>query len=116
MRQLYFVFRAVTGTTEACTGNHPWEVVFSKSIKFDPCRDKSNFIFDISHNMCKNSGNTMWTCKDGGTCVHQGLVCDGYLHCPDGSDEDQTMCSQCPKQFGYPMDSRMLATFACPHR
>ena len=52
------------------------------------------------------------------------LVCDGYEHCYDGSDEDESMCSACDRNFGYPtltIDNNKfikdpLATYACRHR
>ena len=49
-----------------------------------------------------NSGD--WKCPDGGfmcttgmpTCINTTLLCDGYPHCYDGSDEDS--CGRCCRQ------------------
>lgn len=58
----------------------------------------------------------MWTCADENHCIHDYLVCDGYEHCQDGSDEDPLTCSRCPRTFGFPGGKIHLATFACQHR
>jgi len=57
----------------------------------------------------------MTYCKDNITCLHQALVCDGYVHCPDGSDEDEDACKVCPRAFGHRSDNP-LAAYACKHR
>ena len=44
----------------------------------------------------------MWQCKDNLTCIDDAIVCDGYFHCRDGSDEDEEMCRNCFRDFGYP--------------
>ena len=58
----------------------------------------------------------MFFCANNSTCIHNDIVCDGYEHCPDGSDEEENMCSQCPRTIGYPPDKLTKATFACKHR
>ena len=58
----------------------------------------------------------MKMCDDNETCIHHDLFCDGYLHCPDGSDENTEICSTCPRGFGYPPGKLNLATVSCTHR
>ena len=52
----------------------------------------------------------LWTCDDNITCIHNDLICDGNVHCADGSDENEEICSVCPKDFGYGVKR---ATFLC---
>ncbi len=64
-------------------------------------------------------------------CVHKSLVCDGYEHCLDGSDEDVDFCKDCSRTEGFPLnefdtsiynDGQGLLTknheaiFPCQHR
>ncbi len=39
-----------------------------------------------------------WACFDGRRCIIRKNVCDGLLHCTDGSDEKSEVCSswECP--------------------
>ena len=85
------------------------------------CRDKSEVIcpedyfnYDLNSTSCEQ--HFMHKCKTLPVCIHQDLVCDGLIHCPDGSDEDDGTCSQCPKPFGHPSQKILLATFSCKHR
>ncbi len=56
-----------------------------------------------------------WFCKDGKRCIKYRYVCDGYLHCTDGSDEESTLCEnwdelcgenlwRCPNKHCISMD------------
>ena len=95
---------------EPCNGNYPG---FCTSF----CPDNSERrYFDIG--VCKQ--NPMYfTCKDHKFCIKEWLVCDGYTQCEDGSDEDPTLCSVCPKEIGWPRrteQKRMRATLPCNHR
>ena len=78
------------------------------------CKDKSQVICDSGWNVCRNS--TMHLCADKSKCIHNDLMCDGYVHCPDGSDENESVCGSCPRNFGYPKDKIQLATLPCRHR
>lgn len=49
------------------------------------CPDKSQHICPVESKYCKQ--NETWTCNDNTTCISEALVCDGFQHCPDGSDE-----------------------------
>lgn len=53
------------------------------------CLDKSQYICPIDSQKCQH--NDYWTCQDNTTCVLEELVCDGFEHCPDGSDETQVI-------------------------
>ena len=54
--------------------------------------------------------SSMWTCKDGSTCIHKSLLCDGHPQCPDSSDEGD-ICYYCPIQGGS-----SDKTYQCTHR
>ena len=36
---------------------------------------------------------------DNGRCLTKHLVCDKFIDCSDGADEDETMCATCPYKF-----------------
>ena len=55
-------------------------------------------------------------CKEGVMCIHEGLICDGHNNCPEGSDEDQSVCEKCPRETGHPYGRSKSATFSCLHR
>ena len=77
------------------------------------CRDKSDFIYN--KDFCRASNNTV-LCRDNKFCIHKDLMCDGHLHCEDGSDENPETCSRCPREFGHPAGKSEFATMSCRHR
>jgi len=115
-----------------CSGNYPGEcgVNIERAHQLlDPCpgigqgelascTDKSNLVCSrykyINRGACSKSYMKM--CKDNLTCIHENLFCDGYTHCPDGSDEVEEICNKCPRTFGFPTDKLKFATFPCKHR
>lgn len=80
----------------------------------DLCKDKSQLVCDSNLDICSNS--SMRLCADKSRCIHNDLFCDGYEQCPDGSDEDELICSTCPREFGYAKNNLSLATLPCRHR
>ena len=89
----------------SCNGNFPGQCA-----EFG-CRDQSN---KVGKEFCQE--NDFRKCDDNETCIHQDLFCDGYIQCPDGSDEDASLCQSCPKTFGYPAGKSNRATFSCKHK
>ena len=77
------------------------------------CNDNSELVCQITDVFCKE-GN-VFHCADNSTCIHQDLVCDGHIHCPDGSDENE-YCKVCPRETGFPPKKLRISTFACKHR
>ena len=84
-----------------CTGNYPGHCQIC---------DKSNYIADFDFNF----GHTI-KCHDNITFVHEELWCDGYIQCPDGSDEDPKECGNCQRTYGFPKN-KISATFSCKHK
>jgi hypothetical protein len=66
------------------------------------CRDHSHLVCNRISDAC--TSNMIKFCDDPETCIHHSLECDGHIHCPDGSDEEETKCQVCPRDFGYPAD------------
>ncbi len=64
------------------------------------CRDNSEVVCEKTSIAC--TSNLTKFCDSKETCVHHTLECDGYIQCPDGSDEEETKCKVCPRDFGYP--------------
>ena len=115
----------------ACTGNYPG---FSLHYPHFPprfhylkpgcrdeafCPDNSDIICPTNNTFCDSS--FFFTCKDNLTCIPSNLVCDGFLNCKDGSDEDQGYCLNCPLRNGdghpfRPKSKKYANTFSCTHR
>ncbi len=66
------------------------------------CRDNSEVVCEESSEACFTSQTKL--CDNNETCIHHTLECDGYIHCSDGSDEEETKCKACPRDFGFPED------------
>ena len=116
-----------------CTGNWPGQCALETFIYNREKRASrlsracvSSLCKDNSLRVCNDSHSYAWPdicdepemhwCADNSTCIHQDLICDGYLHCPDGSDELESLCSTCPRTIGYPPEKLSAATFPCKHR
>ncbi len=114
------------GDEERCTGNNPGQIkppleqsqgrepraVFSVIpcsgvSETSSCRDNSNVVCDQNSDACTSNLTTY--CDNSEICIHHSLECDGYIHCPDGSDEEETKCQACPRSFGYPTDKLKVA-------
>ena len=122
---------------ERCSGNWPGQcaktVIYRGRLKrqvysFRPCF--GNICKDNSQRICNFDGESgsftekfeeckkveMHWCTDNSTCIHNDLICDGYVHCQDGSDEEESLCANCPRDIGYPHEKLLVATYACKHR
>ncbi len=53
-----------------------------------------------------------WECLDGKRYINVQYVCNGYIHCSDGSDEILDMCAlwDCPLQSWKCLDNRCIAS------
>jgi hypothetical protein len=105
---------------DRCKGNNPGQLYFPERIggresrqyyAFNPCyegnseincRDNSELVCEKNSDAC--ASNQTKFCDSNETCIHHTLECDGYIHCPDRSDEEETKCKACPRDFGYPAD------------
>jgi hypothetical protein len=61
---------------------------------------------------CTND-TSYFQCRDKKFCIYKHLVCDGYTHCDDESDEDEDSCKICPHVNSV---LRKSQTFSCRHR
>jgi hypothetical protein len=66
------------------------------------CRDNSEVVCEPNSGAC--ASNLTKFCDSRETCIHHTLECDGYIHCSDASDEEESKCRMCPRDFGYPAD------------
>ena len=83
------------------------------------CPDLSDRICPASSSLCKSP--KYFRCKDNSSCIAATLVCDGYVNCPDKSDEHQEYCGSCPLKYGDGHPRRLKSekfanTFSCKHR
>ena len=104
---------------EKSSGNSPGKC-FSTDCNCRQCAvllsgpDFSEKICPLPNSFCNEP--YMRACKDMKTCIHENLFCDGYTQCEDGSDENESICSKCPRQFGFPHQKLQSATYRCKHR
>ncbi len=47
----------------------------------------------------RNCKDGEWLCNDGRRCIQEKYICDGKIHCGDGSDNSSALCKtwQCPE-------------------
>ena len=63
---------------------------------------------------CEACTNTdYFRCRDGATCLHPDLLCDGHQHCKDGSDEDFDYCYFQTKAYLKKKVVEEFATLKC---
>ena len=67
----------------------------------DSCDDLSDELASVCNN-CNQPNLSM--CRDGSRCVQTSDLCDGDLHCADGSDESDTWskCNYCKEKNSVP--------------
>jgi len=80
------------------------------------CEDKTDRRCRLTETHGKCEGENILVCQNKKYCLPQDVVCDGYDHCGDGSDEDPSICKVCPRDFGFPVGKVQRATFSCKHR
>jgi hypothetical protein len=94
-----------------CKGNNPGQINPDKlriEIKNSwacrgssgTCKDNSDLVCEQNSEAC--TSNMTKFCDSKETCIHHTLECDGYIHCSDASDEEESKCQVCPRDFGYP--------------
>jgi hypothetical protein len=79
-----------------------------------PEKTHTEFLDQIRPYYYENNG-IIRKCNNNKTIIFEADWCDGYVHCPDGSDEDPNDCGKCPRTYGFPKD-RKYATFSCKHK
>ncbi len=108
-----------------CMGNFPGQCVSELEIDYDDdifsipkCADKSDFILtrDCDDEDLNKIVINCTVSDVSSFCIHKDLQCDGHLNCPDGSDEDEAICGNCPRPFGHPTGNSKHATMSCQHR
>jgi hypothetical protein len=105
------------GNKKRCNGNNPGQInpgtlrhteLGTESV--EPCLGSfGRNCKDNSEVVCKEytkacTSNLTKLCDNDEFCIHHTLECDGYIHCRDVSDEDESKCRLCPRDFGYPAD------------
>ena len=66
---------------------------FPLNIGFVTCRTSVIVILLTLACRYESGGRSDFTCNIG-MCIPHGILCDGNVDCPDGSDEDYTTCSK----------------------
>ena len=125
------------GQFKRCTGNIPGQCIPSDS-KDAGCKDKSdkvNAVSEFSRECVSSKKPKTDSISDkprdlavaaieeqskigpvGIKYVHEESWCNGKIDCENGADEDDEICSICPRDFGFPPNRIKFATFSCRHR
>ena len=82
----------------------PWAVALSRVNNFcllgmTLCLCTSGIEALTMTNTTRNCSDGKWSCHDGRRCIWNQYVCNGRIHCTDGSDEKPDVCAlwQCSK-------------------